>query len=104
MNAKPTRILTIDGEKFALGPRISDSDALLVLSILATGMKQLRSNYVPDAVTEYVVEMLYTQGETVPVGLSIVHEPVVTEEEFSALRAAGQKARAAALAQTAPIP
>lgn len=94
-----TRILTIAGRQYALSHEISGAQALSLLEILSRGLRDCRTCYLPDAQTLYGPEVLIVNEESIEVGLTITARPVVSPENFSIAKEAGEKLFAEAAAK-----
>lgn len=95
----PTRILTIASRQYALAHEISGTQALSLLEILSRGLRDCRTSYLPDTQTLYGPEVLIVNEEPIEVGLTITNRAVVSPENFSLAKEAGEKLYAEAAAK-----
>lgn len=92
MNNDPKLILAIDSDEYLLGANLTDSDKLLLLKILSAIRKvDSRSNYIPDADSEYATAANVLTERPVDVTLKITCAPLMTREEFRTAREAGKR-------------
>jgi len=97
---KTTKIIEIDGDKFAAA--LTDADLLQLIGLLIrAGLKKVESGYIPSADSRYDTTVHYSRQDQVDIKISFTGSEVITREEYDARRTKGEQEYEAAQAVAA---
>lgn len=95
---KTTKIIEIDGDKFATS--LNDSDVMQLAALLVkAGLQKIRDGHIPSAESRYETSVYYIEGEPVEIKVTLTGKALMTHAEYVERHDEGERIYEAAKAK-----